>query len=85
MKKKNHKSWIFDKKTKRTEQTVFVKKITQKVSDMRFMCNINYMWILQLPNMDGSVEDPEIKICYKLCCKNKYILFQFVKLSFKLY
>ena len=34
-----HKSTI--KKSKRTEQTGFVKKITEKVSDIRFMCNIN--------------------------------------------
>ena len=44
-----------------TEQTSFVKKIIKKVSDIIFMCNINYTWILQLPHMDGSVEDPEIK------------------------
>ena len=34
----NHESTI-----KRTEQTSFVEKITEKVSDIRFMCNINYM------------------------------------------
>ena len=44
-----------------TEQTSFVKKITEKVSGIRFMCNTNYTWILQLLHMCGSVEDPEIK------------------------
>ena len=48
MKKKiiNHESTT--KKSKRSKQTSFVKKITEKVSDIRFMCNINYTWILQL-------------------------------------
>ena len=49
------------KNIKWIEKTGFVKKITEKVSDIRFMCNINYTWILQLPHTDGSVEDPEIK------------------------
>ena len=49
------------KKSKRTEQTRFVKKNYQKVSDIRFMCNINYTGILQLAHKDGSVEDPAVK------------------------
>ena len=60
-KEKNHNSWIYDKKSKRTEQTGLVKKITEKVSDIRFMCNINYTWMLQLPHTDGSDEDQRNK------------------------
>ena len=41
-KKKNYKSRIFDKKSKRTEQTSFVRQVSEKVSDIRFICNINY-------------------------------------------
>ena len=57
------------------------------------MCNINYMWILQLLYLGGSVEDPKIKnqtLCllpfaWEVQTFPPGILLQFVMLSFKLY
>ena len=65
--KKKRKSQIMiknktkQKKTNEPSKLVLSRKITKNVSDIRFMCNINYTWVLKLPHTDGSVEDPEIK------------------------
>ena len=61
--KKNHKGWLYDKKNKKTNEPSKLglsRKITKRYH-IRFMCNINYTWILQLPHMDGFVEGPQTK------------------------
>ena len=49
------------KKTNEPSKQGLSRKITKEVSDIRFMCNINYTWIQQLPHMDGFVEGPQTK------------------------